>query len=188
MSTREDDLNELERLSLELAETKAALGKEQHAHKLERDAREYSWVREGKRVAERDEARRELADLRADLERVTAERDVLRAEGKAWADRYVERGHELAETKASLEEALQCERDAVEYASLSDVHHRELAAARTATAELSQLQRAWALWVLEWRGSIGEPLEGLLEGLPESVAALVRAGSACIKKGASDGE
>lgn len=49
------------------------------------------------------EARSEIGQLRADLERVTAERDSLSAEGKAWADRYAKRGWELAETKETLD-------------------------------------------------------------------------------------
>lgn len=47
---------------------------------------------------------RERAELMAELERMTTDRDVLSNEGKAWADRYVARGHKLLSAEARIRE------------------------------------------------------------------------------------
>lgn len=140
------------------------------------------------------EARSEIGQLRADLERVTAERDTVRRglEDAQW--RLGEVRHQLAETKAALERVT-AERDDLQRqcAEWSDavttqiLSHAETKAALEATtkqrdgartaffnkgAELADLQREWALHCLRFG-------HGCLDGVPESVAALIRAGAGC---------
>jgi hypothetical protein len=104
-----------------------------------------------------------IAQLRADLERVTAERDE-----NADARDMARRG--WSETKAERDETL---------AALELEHNRccnAIGEREVARAELAHLQRAWALHVLENQGT---PSERWLSRVPESVAALIRAGAGC---------
>jgi hypothetical protein len=100
---------------------------------------------------------------------------------KYTAEKWATEQRAHAETKAALEEARQGERDAVEHASLSDVHHRELAAARTATAELNQLRRAWALRELRRVqvicGEVSLSGDATMALIPDGVLALIRSGA-----------
>jgi hypothetical protein len=107
-----------------------------------------------------DECQKRAA-LAVSLERVTAERDLLKAEREDVLENEVRWERELAETKAALElEHNRC---------CNAIGEREVA-----RAELAHLQRAWALHVLENQGT---PSERWLSRVPESVAALIRSGA-----------
>jgi hypothetical protein len=105
-----------------------------------------------------------LAQLRADLERVTAERDE-----NADARDMARRG--WSETKAERDETL---------AALELEHNRccnAIGEREVARAELAQLQRAWALLMLVLQSRSPYWFRQMEPGFPESVAALIRAGA-----------
>jgi hypothetical protein len=126
-------------------------------HALQAEVDELQWQ---KRAAQDQlqEAVTEIAQLRADLERVKAERDDLRAESETHICRLED---ELADTKAALEARAG--------------YDTWMRTAKALGAELDQLQLAWALRLLERNWIKPEHLD-----LPESVATLIRAGAGCL--------
>ena len=146
---------------------------------------------------DRNQLLTECSTLRAELERVTAERDAARKYHTVEYEQRREAERELAETKAAR--AQDRERDTRTMQDLLDINsetldatYRELAEARAALAdcadrvhpdehaaalaELDQLRRAWAL------RELAEPellTDGALTYFPESVAALIRSGAGC---------
>lgn len=120
----------------------------------------------------------EVNQLRAELERVTAERDTERAWREDKERLLCNTERELAETKAALESSHKREE------VLTAEWHKALYNAKNerlntneARAELYQLQREWALRELETTARIPRD-EAWLRNFPATVAALIRSAAA----------
>jgi hypothetical protein len=116
-------------------------------------------------------AKEEHDQLRADLERVTAERDQIKKQLVSFDGGPLVRKSDLdaeraahAETKAALERSVTC----------IEMNRRGWAADR---CKIDRLRREWALYLLEDVNGGVLSLNVALIGLPESVAALIRAGA-----------
>jgi len=119
-------------------------------------------------LADRNRLIGENAQLRAELERVTAERAKDRERDTATMQTLLD----IATEDLSAERAAHAKTKAALADCADRVHPDEHAAT---LAELDQLRRAWALRELASH-TPGYPMPGL-GGLPESVAALIRAGA-----------
>jgi chromosome segregation ATPase len=106
---------------------------------------------------------RERAELMAELERMTTDRDVLSNEGKAWADRYVARGHKLLRAEFDVAQALS-DLDQKQVA-LNVETQAKLAAERQVAALQAKVARAMA--------ALGRyPVEGYADPIREALEAL----------------